>query len=227
LGPEGRKAAVNDAIDKRYKPQDANTGVIPGLTKRKFVTYPDDVPSEAVSRHEWRLVVKVKKNLVPGNFGIFFFLDEPSDNVEEWATDPKTVGSFHTFKAPLEKCENCQDQKEFFINGSIYLTDSLLEWLPKETPLHDTEAVPNWLKENLHWRIGMVDGTKYEPIGEDAKNISIRLESFEEAYVPTGENVQPSKAEDILGRTFKRMDHGAVSARLSAQLPPGRSDIIS
>lgn len=43
LTAEERKAAVNAAIDERYKPQDANGG-IPGLTKEKPVDFPEDIP---------------------------------------------------------------------------------------------------------------------------------------------------------------------------------------
>lgn len=72
-----------------------------------------------------------------------------------------------------------------------------------------------------------MDGTEYKPQDEDAKSISIRLESFEEAYVPTGESFIPSITEDILGRTFDLQDHDAVDARGSAQLPSRRTEIVS
>lgn len=112
---------------------------------------------EASIRREWRVVIKVKNNLVASNFTIFVFLGDPGEALDQWGTSAVTVGSFSTFKAPLESCENCQERDGDYIYGSVYLTDKLHEFLPHRSRLEDRDALTSWLIPKLDWRIRTVN----------------------------------------------------------------------
>lgn len=106
-----------------------------------------------------------------GNFGIFLFLGDAGDNTIEWGTRVIDAGSFRTFKGPLASCPNCQETKEQWIYGSVYLTDHIYKLLEHQslssrTPdidsilaeagRADKRVLANWLKKHLDWRIRRV-----------------------------------------------------------------------
>lgn len=101
-------------------------------------------------------MLQVKRELVPGNFAIYFFLGDSSEDPVQWGSDPSSVGSYTTFKSTVKECENCRDQAETLIYGSIHLTDMLHDLLPQGTTLLDKDAVVAFLREKLDWRIRRV-----------------------------------------------------------------------
>ncbi|RPB06673.1 Di-copper centre-containing protein [Morchella conica CCBAS932] len=221
--PDQRLKAVQDAI-KRYAPPPKSTGEYPpGATKREDLVdlpgYRSGFPDEATFRREWRVVIKVKKNLLDSNFTIFFFLGQSSDNPGEWGTHPNTVGSFNSLKAPLESCKNCQDHEAHLMHGSIYLTDRMHHSLPDGTQLHDKEPVSRWLTERLDWRIRKADGTEFHLPGGDTTSLSVGVESFMEAYAPIDRNRVPIESDDknILGHTFDHEKHPMITAPRSSK----------
>lgn len=111
---------------------------------------------EASLRREWRVVIKVKNDLVVDNFTIFVFLGDSGESPADWDTAASTVGSFSTFKAPLESCSNCQEKSGQFIYGAVYMTDMLHDLLPHSARLENKETVTPWLISKLDWRIRQV-----------------------------------------------------------------------
>lgn len=106
----------------------------------------------ALIRREWRVLIKVKNNLVASNFTIYFFLGTPGAP-DQWSSDAATVGSFSTFKAPLEACENCRTAEGAYMHGSVYLTDELCKRLPNTIHLEKPTELKPWLIKHLDWRI--------------------------------------------------------------------------
>lgn len=178
-------------------------------------------------------MIKVKNNLVEGNFTIFVFFGDPGGTLAEWGTAAATVGSFSTFKAPLDKCENCQDAEGEYLYGSVYLTDKLHELLPHHSRLEDRDALSNWLIPKLDWRIRKVsirtqfaqrmireltwviqlDGTEFTLADGDTTSLHVSVESFMEAYVPYDDNGNPVDTDygKILGRTFDHARHPDIT----------------
>lgn len=73
------------------------------------------------------VAISVKQNLMDGNFGIFLFIGDSGDDTSQWGTRAIDVGSFVTFKGPLDTCQNCDDTKDQWIYGTIYLTDHVYD----------------------------------------------------------------------------------------------------
>lgn len=130
-------------------------------------------PDDTSIRREWRVAISVRKDLMDGNFGIFFFFDAAGDDTKKWGTRAIDAGSFMTFKGPIESCPNCEESKDQWIYGSIYLTDhiyELLQGLKSHSPTAipyvdeilaeagrtDKRVLERWLKEHLDWRIRKV-----------------------------------------------------------------------
>lgn len=108
-----------------------------------------------------------------GNFGIFLFLGDGGDDTSKWGTRAIDAGSFMTFKGPIASCPNCQDTKEEWIYGSIYLTDHIYDLLqglkldssiamPDIDPIlseagrANKQVLADWLTKHLDWRIRKV-----------------------------------------------------------------------
>lgn len=102
------------------------------------------------------MLIKVKNNLVAGNFTVFVFLGDSGENTEEWGRHPNAAGSVSTFKAALENCSNCQAKQGDYMYGSVYLTDKLHKVLPQGTRLEDQVSLTPWLSNKLDWRIRQV-----------------------------------------------------------------------
>lgn len=111
---------------------------------------------EASIRREWRVLIKVNNNIVVGNFIIFVFIGDAGDVPGEWDAKPSIVGSFSTFKAPLQSCDNCRQSEGKPIHGSVYLTDKLYKLLPHGGRLENQESVTPFLIKKLDWRIRKV-----------------------------------------------------------------------
>jgi tyrosinase len=116
---------------------------------------------------EWVVNITVEKFALRGPGYVIVFLGPEGDipaNEAEWQTCPLYVGSVYIFTADpdITGCENCKQQEEsgMRIGGSVYLTNTLIE---KRVPLVG-QAVVDYLKENLHWRVKDSDGNEREEV---------------------------------------------------------------
>lgn len=97
---------------------------------------------------------KIERYIVKPNFTLLLFFGHPGDNPAEWYASPHRVGSFYSFKPPLETCPNCRQLEAAgtLLNGEVRVTNSLLKGLGS-TELDDVPGVEAWLKDKLTWRI--------------------------------------------------------------------------
>ena len=96
---------------------------------------------------EWTVSVTVKRFLIPGDYTVLFFLEQP-----DLEALTNVVGSFTSFKASTQFCVNCasQNERDEFINGGANITRELAKKVRNVT---DHAAVEAFLKDNLEWRV--------------------------------------------------------------------------
>lgn len=178
------------------------------------------------------MLIKVQDDLVAGNFAVFVFLGEPGP-VAEWGSNENSVGVFHTFKANFENCRNCQDHQGEPFHASVYLTEELSDALPANVGLEDKVPVASFLAKELSWRVRKVrgkclsttiisltqifmqaDGTEFHVGASHAAKLSVKVDSYIEAYVPIDSHghLLDCDSERIVGVTFDHVEHPEITA---------------
>lgn len=111
---------------------------------------------------EWRAFVRVKSFAVPGTWGIHLFFGEPPAQSSEWFMSDQRVGTVNVLSnGNLEACANCkaQSEAELLVTGLVLLSNELKK---RDINIDDRDAVVEYLKNNLTWRIA-----------KDAQNVEI------------------------------------------------------
>jgi len=164
---------------------------------------------------EWQIDLRVKKDLIPENFTIFFFLGEPEEGQEKWSISPKKLGIFTTFKSSTVYCSNCARQEESFITGGANITHELYNAISLGNnghPLHDEDFITGYLKKNLTWKMIKHDGTIIdieELLIQNPDGLHIEVDSFFLSRMQPGQEYRGGDQPDIelVGKVFDSHPH--------------------
>lgn len=85
-------------------------------------------------------------------WGIYVFLGEPPDSSWDWLLDPNNVGIKTVLTRSSRNCSNCRDQQanNQLVTGSVILDSALVA---RELRLTNVDAIVEYLKKNLTWRV--------------------------------------------------------------------------
>jgi tyrosinase len=92
------------------------------------------------------------------------FIGEFNADTKTWCTQDALVGTFVVFgKALTTGCEKCarDAEAELEVSGTVNLTAALLKEVDAgHLGSVERENVIPWLRQNLHWRVTLADGTE-------------------------------------------------------------------
>ncbi|KAK5168744.1 uncharacterized protein LTR77_006053 [Saxophila tyrrhenica] len=132
------------------------------------------IPDEVVldGRHRQYLAnILSQKFALNGSYAIYVFLGDFDDTPTAWATSPNLVGTHAVFAAldGGDAVSNAQarvkrDHAAIAVTGTMPLTSVLLAKAESgELSSMRPSVVEDYLEANLHWRVGMFDGTQIPP----------------------------------------------------------------
>lgn len=126
----------------------------------------DTIPDEVVGGKYRQYLANIlsQKFALNGSYAIYLFIGDFDDSASSWATSPNLVGTHAVFAAlsgvdaksnPQAKVRRSDSAIQ--VTGSMPLTSMLLT-KAQSGDLDDMSpsTVEDYLKDNLHWRIGMV-----------------------------------------------------------------------
>jgi tyrosinase len=128
------------------------------------------VPEQPRSYTEYIVNIKAPKHLLGQSYRVHIFLGEFNSDIKTWNTQDALVGTFAVFgkeTAPGSddetKCGKCKDdaEKNTIITGTVPLTAQIIGEVKKSHcgSLDKSNVLP-YLKDNLHWRVTLADGTE-------------------------------------------------------------------
>lgn len=142
------------------------------LPKHKLIrtTAAAPVPEQPRSYTEYIVNIKAPKHLLGQSYRVHIFLGEFDSDIRTWNTQDALVGTFAVFgkeTAPGSddetKCGKCKDdaEKNTIITGTVPLTAQIIGEVKKGHcgSLEKSNVLP-YLKDNLHWRVTLADGTE-------------------------------------------------------------------
>ncbi|KAF2875899.1 common central domain of tyrosinase-domain-containing protein [Massariosphaeria phaeospora] len=135
---------------------------------------------------EWRAFVRVKSFAVPGTWGIHLFLGEPPAQSSEWFMSEQRVGTVNVLSnSNANACANCKTQSDagLLVTGIVLLSNELEK---RGVDVSDRDAVVQYLKENLTWRIA-----------KDALNVEIEPDMALVVGVAARDVAYPLEATDL------------------------------
>lgn len=153
------------------------------------------IPGEVVrGKHRQYLAnIQSQKFALNGTYAIYLFIGEFDDTPSAWATSPNLVGT-HAVFGPLSTIDGDKSTHSISfrrkpaiqVTGTVPLTSMLLAKahsgvLAGMAP----QTVEEYLRENLHWRVGMFDGTEIPP--EDVADLTVTVVTAQ---------VKPAASED-------------------------------
>nr|BBV24620.1 tyrosinase2 [Grifola frondosa] len=107
---------------------------------------------------DWIITVALKKYELPISGYVRLFLAE---NIPDngGCSAPELVGSVSVFRTHGSGCANCNKGKETgeIVTGEVPLTGALMD---NGKNMNDVEGIVTYLKNNLHWRCQLVDGSE-------------------------------------------------------------------
>ncbi|CAD6578783.1 MAG: hypothetical protein ASARMPRED_008848 [Alectoria sarmentosa] len=141
---------------------------------------------------EWITNIKAQKHAVGGAFNVHIFLgDFTSSNSKRWPFDANHVGTFTVLGDSDDTgCEKCQTDQaaNLQVTGQVPLTIALLErFLAGIVPSLSEDAIVPYLKEKLHWRVTLGDGSE-RPRG-DVDDLTVSVISNEVTVPATVEEL--------------------------------------
>lgn len=121
-------------------------------------------PAKPVKFTEYICNIKAPKHILHQTYRVHIFLGPFDGATETWHTQDALVGTFAVFgKDPATTaCGKCKTDAEahVVITGTVPLTAQLLtEYKKGNLGGMDKENVLPYLKDNLHWRVTLADGT--------------------------------------------------------------------
>lgn len=119
---------------------------------------------------EYIVNLKAPKHILQQTYRVHIFLGEFESNLKTWNTQHALVGTFSVFGRNTTRgsdeetgCGKCKKDAEdgLIVTGTIPLTKALINEVKEgHCPSLDKENVLPWLRENLHWRVTLADGTE-------------------------------------------------------------------
>lgn len=122
-------------------------------------------PSKDSSYAEYIVNLKAPKHILQQSYVVHIFLGPFDAPTNTWATQDALVGNFAVFgkERASTGCGKCKQDAEdnVEVTGTVPLTAALLKAV-KNGDLGGLgkENVLPWLRENLHWRVTLADGTE-------------------------------------------------------------------
>lgn len=152
------------------------------------------VPEQARSYTEYIVNIKAPKHLLGQSYRVHIFLGEFHPDTKTWPTLDALVGTFSVFGKETTpgaedetKCGKCKDDAaaNTIITGTVPLTAQIIGEVKKGHcgSLNKSNVLP-YLKENLHWRVTLADGTEKER--EEVPGLVVSVVSTEVA-LPMGQ----------------------------------------
>ncbi|KAF5026291.1 hypothetical protein F66182_1612 [Fusarium sp. NRRL 66182] len=132
---------------------------------------------------EWIANVRVNVEALGGNFGVHFFLGDPSSDCSGWELDTNYAGTVAIFAM------NRKTGSETMISGTAPLTSALIKKVVAgEIPHLEPQAVEPYLQKELQFRILGSDGQEVDP--SDVAGLYVDISSSE-VKVPEKETMLP------------------------------------
>ncbi|KAH8653928.1 tyrosinase precursor [Tricladium varicosporioides] len=155
---------IKDAIPGHHK---ENTDGARGLDLEAEIGKPSSNPVPATPGEftEYIVNVKVPKHVLAQTFRVHVFLGPFDSATNTWCTQDALVGAVTVFgkEAETTGCGKCKEDAEenVVITGTVPLTAALMkEYKKGSLGALSKENVLPWLRENLHWRVTVADGTE-------------------------------------------------------------------
>jgi tyrosinase len=129
---------------------------------------------------EWITNIRVPKHGLGGSFQVHIFIRDVPPDHSSWVVHDNNVGTYAVLGSDRQTtgCEKCQSDadRELIVTGIIILTEALIDRVTAgELRSLTPEDVVPYLKENLHWRITLADGT-HKP-NEEVRGLKISVVS--------------------------------------------------
>jgi tyrosinase len=153
---------------------------------QNYITSSATAALKPIRSVEWRAFVRVKSFAVPGTWGIHLFFGEPPAESSTWFMSDRRIGTVNILtNSNLNSCPNCKSQSEadLLVTGLVLLSNELEK---RNIDIGDQNAVVQYLKENLTWRIA-----------KDAKNVEIMPEMALTVGVAARDVVYPLSAAEL------------------------------
>ncbi|TVY81027.1 Tyrosinase, partial [Lachnellula suecica] len=123
------------------------------------------VPPKESSYTEYIVNLKAPKHILQQKYVVHIFLGPFNRQTNTWATQNALVGNFAVFgkERATTGCGKCKQDADdnVEITGTVPLTGALLKEFQQGTlgGLEKENVLP-WLRDNLHWRVTLADGTE-------------------------------------------------------------------
>lgn len=128
------------------------------------------IPEQPRSYTEYIVNIRAPKHILGQSYRVHIFLGEFHTDTKTWNTQDALVGVFAVFGKETTpgsddetKCGKCKADAaaKTVITGTVPLTAQIISEIKKgNCPSLDKENVLPWLKDNLHWRVTLADGTE-------------------------------------------------------------------
>lgn len=173
---------------------------------------PDEV--EHGKNRQYLANILSQKFALNGSYGIYLFMGDFDDTPSAWATSPNLVGTHAVFgglftvdAATSPQSQSAETKPAIQVTGSMPLTSMLIAKAETgELAGMAPETVEDYLTDNLHWRVGMFDGTQVAV--EDVADLSVTVITAQ---------VQPALSAD----QFPQWSNFTVLTRITHGKPGG------
>ncbi|KAF7890194.1 hypothetical protein EAF00_008509 [Botryotinia globosa] len=131
-----------------------------------------------IKYREYIANIRAPKHILHQTYRVRIFLGDFNSDPTTWATEQSTIGTFSSFGKNPETtgCGKCikDEARSLMISGTVPLTPILLK-LYKNGDLGslETENVIPYLRQNLHWRVTLADGTEIDRGNVEGLKISV------------------------------------------------------
>ncbi|KAB8292555.1 hypothetical protein EYC80_008264 [Monilinia laxa] len=120
-----------------------------------------------IKYREYIANIRAPKHILHQTYRVRIFLGDFDSDPTTWATEQATIGTFSSFgKDPQTTgCGKCikDEARSLMISGTVPLTPILLKLYQKgDLGSLETENVIPYLRQNLHWRVTLADGTEID-----------------------------------------------------------------
>jgi tyrosinase len=178
-------SAIKGAINKLYGSSVGSSGLSKRATQDRETPVISEGEVEKVAnevvRGQYRQYlanILMQKFALNGSYAIYVFMGDFDDTPSAWATSPSLVGTHAVFGAmgmtSGVQSKMMQSKPGIQVTGSMPLTSMLLT---KARAGEITDMAPatveKYLTDNLHWRVGMFDGTQIP--AEDVADLTVTV----------------------------------------------------
>jgi tyrosinase len=183
---------IKDAVHIHSHPDQAESGA---LDLEEEIGKPaPPVPAQPRSYTEYIVNIKAPKHILGQTYRVHIFLGEFHGDTKTWNTQDALVGTFAVFGKETTpgsedetKCGKCKTDAaaNTIITGTVPLTAQIISEVKKGHcgSLDKVNVLP-YLKDNLHWRVTLADGTEKDR--EEVPGLVVSVVSTEVA-LPVGQ----------------------------------------